>query len=289
MKRNLVIASITAAALIGAGTYTTVALAATDNGADTAPKTVSSASLVNGAGATDDNRDDDFNDDGDDFNGNGTGNGNSSGKDDTKAPATGSKLTAEQAAAAALGQHPGKVESVDLDDDDDDDGSSVARHWEVDIIGQDGKWYDLRVDAATGAVRVDKDDDDDNDDDRHERALVNGAQVDARAAAAAALKKHPGAVTSVDADDDDRKAGHWEVTVRGDDGASHTVTVDMKTGAVAADRDDDSDDRGDHADDRDDRDDDHGDDDGRDDDHGDDDGRDDDGHDDRGDDDGDDD
>lgn len=257
MKRNLVIASIATAALIGGGTFTAVAGGATDTRADAAPKTVSSASLVK---SEDDGGRDDHGDDGP----------NGNGKDDTSAPATGSRLTAEQAAAAALKQHPGEVESVDLDDDDDD-SSSAGRHWEVDVIGQGGKWYDLRVDAATGAVRVDNDDDDDNDDDRHERALVNGAKVDARGAAAAALKKHPGAVTSIDSDDDDRKAGHWEVTVRGDDGAWHAVTVDMTTGAVAADRDDDGrdDDRADE------KDDDRGD-------HGDDDGRDDDGHDDRG-------
>ncbi|MFE3120202.1 PepSY domain-containing protein [Streptomyces niveus] len=247
MKRNLVIAGIVTAALIGGGTFTAVAGGATDTGGS-APESISSASLVKSEddGGRDDNGDDD----------NGGFNGN--GKDGTSGTAAkGPKITAEQAAAAALGQHPGKVESVELDDDDDDDGSSAARHWEVDVIGKDGKWYDLRVDAATGAVRADNDDDDDNDDDRHERALVNGADVDARGAAAAALKKHPGAVTSVESDDDDRKAGHWEVTVRGDDGAWHAVTVDMTTGAVAADRDDDRDD---------DRGDDHGDDDGKDDD-----------------------
>lgn len=271
MKRNIVIASIATAALIGGGAYTAVAGGATDSNA-AVPESVSSASLVKGA--DDDNgRDDSRDDDRDD--------GNGAGQDGTSA--TGSKLTAEQAVAAALKQHPGKAESVDLDDDGDDDGGSAAgRHWEVDVIGQDGKWYDLRVDSA-GTVRADNDndDDDDSDDDRHERAAVNGAEVDARAAAAAALKKHPGAVTSIDSDDDDRKASHWEVTVRGDDGASHAVTVDMTTGAVAADRGDD-DDRND------DRDDDRAD--GKDDDHGDDDGRDDDGHDDdRGGDDGDDD
>lgn len=264
MKRNLVIASITAAALIGGGTYTAVATGATDTGSGAAPKTVSSASLVN-----DDDRDDrdDRNEPGDDRDANGDdggtggddGNGGA-GKEKTDTPAAGSKLTAAQAAAAALKQHPGKVESVDLDDDDDD-RSSAGRHWEVDIIGQDGKWYDLRVDASTGAVRADNDDDDD-DDDRHERAAVRGAEVDAQGAAAAALKKHPGAVTSVDSDDDDSKAGRWEVTVRGDDGRTHEVTVDMSSGAVAADRDD-SDDRDDDR--HDDRDDDHGDDDGDDD------------------------
>lgn len=252
MKRNLVIAGIVTAALIGGGTFTAVAGGATDTGGS-APESISSASLVKSEddGGQDDNGDDD----------NGGFNSNGNGKDDASGTAAkGTKVTAEQAAAAALGQHPGKVESVELDDDDDDDGSSVARHWEVDVIGKNGKWYDLRVDAATGTVRVDNDDDDDNDDDRHERALVNGADVDARGAAAAALKKHPGTVTSIESDDDDRKAGHWEVTVRGDDGAWHAVTVDMTTGAVAADRDDD------------DRDDDRGDD------HGDDDGKDDDGH-----------
>ncbi|MEU0950840.1 PepSY domain-containing protein [Streptomyces niveus] len=259
MKRNLVIASITAAALIGGGTYTAVAMGATDTGADAAPKTVSSASLVN-----DDDRDDrdDRNEPNDDRDDNGGGNGGN-GKDG--ASAAGSKLTAAQAAAAALKQHPGKVESVELDDDD---RSAAGRHWEVDIIGQDGKWYDLRVDASTGAVRADNDDDDDDDnDDRHERAAVRGAEVDAQGAAAAALKKHPGAVTSVDSDDDDRAAGYWEVTVRGDDGRTHEVTVDMSSGTVAADRDDsdDRDDHGDDDDDRDDRHDDRGDDDGDDD------------------------
>lgn len=255
MKRNLVIASITAAALIGGGTYTAVAMGATDTGADTAPKTISSASLVN------DDRDD-RNEPNDDRDDNGDDDTTGNGKDDTSA--AGSKLTAAQVASAALKQHPGKVESVDLDDDDDDDGSSAGRHWEVDIIGQDGKWYDLRVDATTGAVRADNDDNgnDDDDDDRRERAAVRGAEVDARGAASAALKKHPGTVTSIDSDDDDRKADHWEVTVRGDDGRTREVTVDMSSGTVAADRDD-SDDR---------------------DDHGGDDGRDDDSHDDRGDD-----
>ncbi|MFF2184186.1 PepSY domain-containing protein [Streptomyces sp. NPDC058155] len=262
MKRNLVIASITAAALISGGTYTAVAMGATDTGADAAPKTVSSASLVN-----DDDRDDrdDRNEPNDDRDDNGRDDDtNGNGKDDTSA--AGSKLTAAQAAAAALKQHPGKVESVDLDDDDDDDDrSSAGRHWEVDIIGQDGKWYDLRVDASTGAVRADNDDHDD-DDDRQERDAVRGAQVDARGAAAAALKKHPGAVTSIDSDDDDRKADHWEVTVRGDDGRTHEVTVDMSSGKVAADRND-SDDRDDGDDDDrdDDRHDDRGDDDGDDD------------------------
>ncbi|WP_405794640.1 PepSY domain-containing protein [Streptomyces sp. NBC_01506] len=248
MKRNLVIAGIAAAALVGGGTYTAVAMGATDSGGEAAPKSVSSASLVNDDG--DDGDDDDRND----------GNG----KDDTSGAgsAAGSKLTVDQVAAAALEQHPGTVESVELDDDGDDDSSSAGSHWEVDIIGQDGKWYELRVDAATGAVRADNDDDSDDDgDDRDEGTAVRGAKVDAREAAAAALKKHPGTVTSVDSDDDDGKANHWEVTVRGSDGRSHEVKVAMSSGTVAADSDDDSDDNGRDDDGRDDRGDDDGDDD----------------------------
>ncbi|WP_330173576.1 PepSY domain-containing protein [Streptomyces sp. NBC_01498] len=290
MKRNLVIACVTAAALIGGGAYTAVATGSgpADGGTEPAPRMVSSASL-NGAGGGDDDRggDDGRDDRGDDRddragddNGAGAagpaGAGAGAGKGGSAAAGTG--ITAEQAAAAALKHRPGTVASVDLDDDGDDDGPSAARHWEVDVIGGNGTWYDLHVDASTGAVRADRDDDsDDDDDDRNERAAVRGAKVDARQAAAIALRTHPGAVTSVDADDD-RRTDHWDVTVRGDDGRAHAVTVDMSSGAVAAARvdDGDDDDRDYRADDRgdDDRGDDGRDDDGddhdRDDDHGDD-------------------
>ncbi|WNF29638.1 PepSY domain-containing protein [Streptomyces sp. C11-1] len=71
-------------------------------------------------------------------------------------------VTLNAAADAALKTAPGRITSIDLDDDDaDDDGrrGNVLR-WDVDITGKDGKQHELRVDAKTGKVTVDRDDDD---------------------------------------------------------------------------------------------------------------------------------
>ncbi|MFF6905617.1 PepSY domain-containing protein [Streptomyces sp. NPDC012389] len=81
-----------------------------------------------------------------------------------------STLTLKQAADAALRTAPGSITSIDLDDDDDDDDNgrrgNVLR-WDVDITGKDGKHHELKVDAKTGKVTVDRDDD--GDDDRDDR------------------------------------------------------------------------------------------------------------------------
>ncbi|MFH8372348.1 PepSY domain-containing protein [Streptomyces cyaneofuscatus] len=94
---------------------------------------------------------------------------------DRNAPRS-STVTLKQAADAALKTAPGSITSIDLDDDDDDDdkGSkgNVLR-WDVDVAGKDGKQHELRVDAKTGKVTVDRDDDgddrDDSADDRDDR------------------------------------------------------------------------------------------------------------------------
>ncbi|MFF3553331.1 PepSY domain-containing protein [Streptomyces tsukubensis] len=59
---------------------------------------------------------------------------------DDAAAAAAAKTTSAQAQAAALKLHPGTVTDVEFDD---------AR-WEIDIKGNDGKWYDIDVDATTG-------------------------------------------------------------------------------------------------------------------------------------------
>ncbi len=73
-------------------------------------------------------------------------------------------VTLNAAADAALKTAPGRITSIDLDDDDDDDGrrGNVLR-WDVDITGKDGKNHELKVDAKTGKVTVDRDDDDADD------------------------------------------------------------------------------------------------------------------------------
>ncbi|MFJ5683061.1 PepSY domain-containing protein [Streptomyces sp. NPDC093099] len=264
MKRNLVIAAITAAALIGGGTYTAVAMGGDDSrgttGTASLPAPVAQLGVVSDDSGNDvlDDSQDDGKDDGKDDSRNG-------GKDDRaqveRRPAGGSGtgLTAGEAAAAALKEHPGAVASVERDDDGD-------RHWEIDLFGKDNRRHELRVDAATGTVRVDRDDDGDDDrDDDHgdDRAALRAASVDVRRAMAAALASVPGTVTSAEIDDD--HDGRWEIDVRGEDGRTHELNVHATTGKVTADRDDDSrddhgdddghdrhDDRDDHGDDRDD-------------------------------------
>ncbi|MDJ1644325.1 PepSY domain-containing protein [Streptomyces pakalii] len=83
-----------------------------------------------------------------------------------------SAVTLNEAAAAALKTAPGTITSIDLDDDDDDDNGSRSNvlRWDVDVAGKDGKQHELRVDAKTGKVTVDRDDDgDDRDDDRDDQ------------------------------------------------------------------------------------------------------------------------
>ncbi|MEV4974038.1 PepSY domain-containing protein [Streptomyces scopuliridis] len=243
MKRNLVIAAITAAALIGGGTYTAVAMGGDDSRAATGTATPPAPVAQLGTGSDDSGND--ILDDSQDGSRGGSQDGSQvKGKDSTvkRQPAAGggTGLTASEAAAAALSEYPGAVASVERDDDD--------RRWEIDLFGKDNRWYELRVDAATGTVRVDRDDDgdDDSDDDhRDDRAALRAASVDVQRATAAALASVPGTVTSAEIDDDHN--GRWEIDVRGEDGRTHELNVHAKTGKVTVDRDDDS--RDDHGDD----------------------------------------
>ncbi|MFV2174532.1 PepSY domain-containing protein [Actinomadura sp. LOL_011] len=166
------------------------------------------------------------------------------------------RVTAVQAAQAALKAAPGTVEDIDLDD-----GA-----WEIDVVASGRGVRTVTVDAGSGKAvqnRADRDDDDDADDRREtaaEAKALGGAKVTAAAAADAALKAAPGTVTSVDLQTGNRPA--WEVEVAGSDGTEREVKVDAASAKVLQNQ---ADDQGD-----DDRDDDQGDDD-RDDDQGDDD------------------
>ncbi|ALC27480.1 PepSY domain-containing protein [Streptomyces sp. CFMR 7] len=72
-------------------------------------------------------------------------------------------VTLNAAADAALKTAPGRITSIDLDDDDDDGRRGNVLRWDVDITGKDGKHHELKVDAKTGKVTVDRDDDGDDD------------------------------------------------------------------------------------------------------------------------------
>ncbi|KND29819.1 PepSY domain-containing protein [Streptomyces anulatus] len=239
MKRNVTIAAITAAVLIGGTTAATVAFA--DDG-----DRRGGTSTQQPAGTDRDDRDDDRS------------------YADAEAPRTdggakSTRITLDQAVAAALKSVPGTVTEAELDDDDDDNDRAV---WELDVRGTDKKWHDVTVDAGNGKVLKTRDDDND-DRDRH---APRSSAVTLNQAADAALRTAPGSITSIDLDDDDdddrRGNGlRWDIDITGKDGKQHELRVDAKTGKVTVDHDDDGDDdRDDRADDRDDDRDDRGDD-----------------------------
>ncbi|WP_134653730.1 PepSY domain-containing protein [Streptomyces sp. H23] len=221
MKRNIVIAAVTAAALIGGGTATALATTGDDDG-DATPRTDVSRSdvSVSDDGGVRDEADD---------------------RDDDDARAASAKVTAADAIAAALADTPGTAVSAELDDEDDDgDDRRERAAWEVDILAGDGTWHTVWVDPAGGKV-LGSERDDDEDDTAEVRAALKGAPVDA-AEAAKATAGH-GTVTSVELDED----GHygdgkpaWEVETHTSGKGERDWRVDPKTGKVTADRSHDS-------------------------------------------------
>jgi uncharacterized membrane protein YkoI len=153
MKRKLVIATLTATALIGTGTVSAVALA--DDG-DQRSAQVASASPTAGDDDGNDDRDRDDRDDRTDD--------DRDRRDDDFAP-SGLKISA--ADAAVKGSTKGTVTSVDLDDD----GSGLS--WEVKTTDGNGVEHEYLVDAESGKLTEqpadhDRDDDSRYDDDRRD-------------------------------------------------------------------------------------------------------------------------
>ncbi|MGW6294506.1 PepSY domain-containing protein [Streptomyces sp. NPDC055058] len=213
MKRNIVIAVVTATALVGGATATALAVSGDD-----APTTRQADTRIDDR--TDDRDDDGRDDDRDD-------------RDDRdRARAASAKVTAADAIAAALEHRPGTAVSAELDDRDDDRRSV----WEVDVLAGGDDWYSVRIDPATGKVLGSQKDDE--DDAGEVRAALKGASVSAQDAARAAAAK--GTVTSVELEDDDERG--WEVETTNARGAEKDWHVDLKSGKVTADRDDDADD-----------------------------------------------
>ncbi|MFE4669566.1 PepSY domain-containing protein [Streptomyces sp. NPDC056716] len=213
MKRNIVIAALTATAVIGGGA--TLAFAGSGDGSSPAPSTTTSpASSVTLPAEDDDDRDDD---------------------------GTEAKVTAAQAIEAALKERPGTAVSADLDHEDDDDGPA-GLHWEVDVLGKGDTSYTVYVDPSSGQI-LDSRSGVDDDDDAEERKAAQDAGVTAAEAATAAAAK--GFVTSIDLDDDDRTVA-WDVEVSDPKGTESDWTVNPKSGTVTADRaDEDASDRAD--------------------------------------------
>jgi uncharacterized membrane protein YkoI len=211
MKRNIVIATLTAAALATGGTV--AAFAAGDDDA-TATQRQTNTSAQQAA-----DRDDDTADDRDDD------------ASDDRTAVSGAKVTAAEAIAAALKHTPGTALAADLDDDG-------ADAWEVTVVKGDGTEYDVRIAPDSGKVlgaQRDTDDDDNDADDRAELAAVKGAKTDAREAALAAAAK--GTVTEIGLDDDNGTVAWGVDTAK--DGKQGEWKVAIDSGKVTQDRDND--------------------------------------------------
>ncbi|MEU2523273.1 PepSY domain-containing protein [Streptomyces pseudogriseolus] len=165
MKRNIVIAVVTAAALVGGGTATALAVSGDDDDASTSVT------------RTDDDRDD-----GDDR----------SDDDGDDRAATPGDVTAAGAIAAALKHTLGTAVSAERDD----------AVWEVDVLGTGDTWHSVRVDPDTGKVLGSSEDDE--DDAAEVRAALKGASVTAEDAAKAAAAKGTVVSVDLDDDGDDR-------------------------------------------------------------------------------------
>ncbi|MET7517139.1 PepSY domain-containing protein [Streptomyces sp. NPDC005480] len=197
MKRNIVIAAVTAVALIGGGTATAVAVSGGDDSTAEATSTVSR----------------------------GTG---SAGHDDDRTEHVTelktAKVTASDAIAAALDSVPGTAVSAELDDEND----RVV--WEVEVLNGT-TWHDVLVDPASGKVTGSHTSR--HDDTARVTAVLKDAKTTAQDAARAAAVK--GTVTEIDLDDDGT-AHAWEAETTAANGTDADWRVDLRSGAVTPDR-----------------------------------------------------
>ncbi|MDX2938136.1 PepSY domain-containing protein [Streptomyces ipomoeae] len=241
MKRNIVIATIAAAALIGGGTATAIAV----SGDDEAQGKRSSVQVSDDDKGRDDDvevaDDKDDRDDADDRNDSVDDKAGTDGRDDDaddraedSAEAKAADVSAADAITAALKHKAGTAVSADLDDE----GTNLV--WDIDILTDGGAWHSVQIDPGTGKVLGSHADRDDDGDDAAEteriRAALKGSSVTAAEAAEAAAAK--GTVTSVDLDEEGRDQA-WEVDTTAADGTGNDWRVNLDSAKVTADHSDD--------------------------------------------------
>ncbi|MEV2244333.1 PepSY domain-containing protein [Streptomyces sp. NPDC049970] len=205
MKRNIAVAALTAAVLVGGGLVTTAAFADSDSGGK--DDRTAGADRDAATGGT----------------------------------ATKQRITVDEAVAAALKAVPGTVTEAELDEDDD----TARTVWELDVYGSDKAWHDVKVDAGSGKVLSDRPSDDNDDRDRRApRSAAVGLDAAVKAALADRPGTVTSVDLDDDGDDGAKAAPHWEVDVTGKGGSGHELRVDAKSGKVTADRADDNDNDG---------------------------------------------
>ncbi len=250
MKRNVIIAVAAAAAVIGGGSLAGAALGTDEGDTGQASQTLvpASADALAAGGGTDDNGTDD------------------NGTDDASTDDGAADSDAQRATEAALAEVPGVVTSVERDSDD-----GQGRGWEVGVWGDDGQWHHLRVSEDGTEVLVTSngsdddwdddgsDSDDDSDDDGSDDdgrglddATVNLLREDGTDVGAAVSTAED--TTGAALREADLEGDHWHVELRGDDGTEYELNIDLATGEITGqeqenDSDDASDDGSDDSDD----------------------------------------
>ncbi|AGP54955.1 PepSY domain-containing protein [Streptomyces rapamycinicus] len=131
------------------------------------------------------------------------------------AASTGASLT--QAAGAALKAAPGTLDSIDRD----------HGRWEADVLGKDGRWHEVTLDANGKVIDQRVDQDENDPEDAAEAKALRHATVSATEAARKAASR--GTVTSVEFDGDHTPV--WEVeTVKNH--KERDLLVDPRSGKV---------------------------------------------------------
>ncbi|MBD9704446.1 PepSY domain-containing protein [Streptomyces sp. ID01-12c] len=234
MKRNIVIATITAVALIGGGTATAIAVSGDDEAPAKKTVSVSNDNDRDDANDVNDDSDDTAQDKADDKAEDRAARDTDQDADDkaeNAAEAKAGQVTAADAIATALKSKAGTAVSADLDDE----GTNLV--WDVDVLTAGDKWFSVQVDPSTGKVLGTHADRDDDGDDAAEtaqiRAALKGSSVTAAEAAEAAADK--GTVTSVDLDEESADQA-WEVDTTAADGTGSDWRVNLDSGKLTADR-----------------------------------------------------
>lgn len=132
---------------------------------------------------------------------------------------------------AALAAKPGKVVEVELESKE---GRQV---YDIDILGKDGKRWELKCDlATTKIVKIEEEDDDDKDKARSysskgQQAAQPAFQVSEEQAKQTALRQYQGELTKVVHEYDSGRP-RYEVHIRSPQGTRIEVEIDGTTGEV---------------------------------------------------------
>ncbi|MFE7121210.1 PepSY domain-containing protein [Streptomyces sp. NPDC057654] len=223
MRRNIAIATAAAVAVIAGGTATAVAVTSGSDGSSGQAQHAPESRQASDGGHASDGSD---------------GSDGSAGpksslrvKDDDAhedlVEARTAKVGATEAVAAALKAVPGTVTEIDLDEDD------PGLVWEADVLGKDGKFHEVTLDAGNARVLDQHVEHKDNGYHgvSHARKELKGATVDA-AEAARKGARDGATVTKADLDDDHRAASVWKVETVTKQGKEHNLLIDPRTGAV---------------------------------------------------------